>query len=57
MDITEVTKKAEQTGVTIAKDKLIALLKGSNRKQYPIAKDARGGYILVPISSSGGIVK
>lgn len=52
MDIAEVTKKAEQSGVTIARDKLIALLKGSNRKQYPIAKDARGGYIVVPITGT-----
>ena len=49
MSITDQLKKAEKGGKSLSKDKLIALLKASAHKHYPIAKDGRGEYIIVSL--------
>ena len=48
-------KKAEGTGVTIQKDKLIALIRASTQAGFTIAREHDKDYVLIALSRSGTI--
>lgn len=43
-------KNAERVGITISKERLIALIRDSNARQFAIIQDKTGCYVIVDLS-------
>lgn len=44
-------RRAEQTGVTIPKEKLIQLLRGIKQQQFVVVQGRNGSYVIVPVAA------